>query len=307
MDDREIEASEIDRSGLLLVRRLCMVETNLDNTTDSFDQYLALIEDSCSVLTAEQERQLIYRVALGDREARDQMIMHNQRLVISIAKVYLPRCPGDLVDLVSEGNLGLMHALEKFDFDRRDIHGNHLKFSTYATYWIRQSIKRYIQRAYPAVHIPVHVHDDMYSVRRTRTRLSMQLEREATCEEIAAAAELSVRKVEELLALDQVNALSLNRPITDESEMTILDSIPDETAADAYDEVDANDHISTWLAILSPQEREVIASMFGLCGHEVESSPEIARRRGCSNQNVNLLYHRAMKRLRTRMMVKTVS
>ena len=282
------------------------METILDNdTADSFDQYLALIADYVRVLTPEEEHDLVCRVALGDREARKLMIMHNQRLTISIAKVYLPKCPGGMMDLVSEGNLGLIHALEKFDPDRRDEEGKYLKFSTYATWWIRQAILRYIRRMCSSLHIPNRVDEEMYMVRQKRTILGMQLGREATLEEIAAAVKLSVEKVKELLALDQVHAVSIDDLVAGESEMTILDVIPDTAAAAAYEEVDEDDSVRTWLAILTPQEREVITSYFGLCGHSEESFREIARRRECSPQNVNLLYHRAMKRLRSHVPVKT--
>lgn len=278
----------------------------LDHTVDSFDTYLAML-DSYEVLTPEQEHLLALRAQSGDREARDLLILHNQRLVVSIAKVYLPRCKGDMADLVAEGNTGLIHALDKFDSERRNSRtGQYLKFSTYATCWIRQAILRYIQHAYSAVYIPTRTHELMYLVRRTSTTLSMQLERDATIEEIAAAVNLTPEKVQHLLEIE-VKALSIDVHIDANNDQTYGDIMPDLTAQSDYDEIDEieeTNQVSSWLSILTPKERDVIVSLFGLCGHEKEKPGEIARRRNVTKQNVNLLYHHAIQRLRAHSTVK---
>lgn len=251
------------------------------------------------LLTAVQERELAYRIAAGDAEARQRFIEANLRLVVSIAKRYRnARIP--LLDLIGEGNLGLLHAIEKFDPGL----GN--RFSTYATFWIRQAISRYLAQQKSPISISVHDQELLSKMRRLIEQRSQQLGREPRLEEIAQAMKLSPERVLELQsALEGIT--SLDRPLSeadDEPKYCIADMLEDTSASQEEEcqevmQQTLRERIDAALGTLSQREREVIELRFGLRGngrrHTLE---EIRSRFSVSCERVRQIEGAALLRLR---------
>src|SRR5712691_9093386 len=219
---------------------------------DSVKQYLKEI-GMYPLLTAEQELHLAERVANGDGRARQRLIEANLRLVVSIAKRYsnqgLP-----LLDLIQEGNIGLMRAAQKFDYKRG------FRFSTYATWWIRQAISRAIAEHSRTIHIPVHVVEFIYKIKRVARRIYQEQGVEALPEQIAAEVGLSKDRVIELLNVSE-QPISLDAPMADDEQYHLADAIEDTTMAAPVDEVSQKvlrAHIEEAMTILNPRERIIL-------------------------------------------------
>lgn len=254
---------------------------------ETFDLYLADMRTiSCGLLTAQQERDLIACAQAGDNDARKEIIEHNLPLVISMANVYRGRGSA-MGDLVQEGNIGLMHAVRKFDL------GRNTRFSTCAELWIRQAISRYIQRSQPAVHIPENIGIQMRALQRVRAALGSA----PTLDELALGLHMSREDTQALLRYEQYKYISLDASSSEDDDMSMLHTIAD--LEDAYNEVDEDDQIRMWLRALSPREREITVALMGLLGHREEKPMELARRLGCSNSYVGSTLKRALERLRT--------
>ncbi len=245
------------------------------------------------LLTPDEELEYARRTARGDREARDVMITRNLRLVVNVAKAYLNRGM-PLLDLVEEGNLGLMHALEKFDPERG------FRFSTYATWWIRQNIERAIMNQSRTIRLPVHVIKDLNSVLRAKRHLESAGAREAAAEDIAHLTGRPVGEVRRLLALNERTA-SLDAPLDIDPMLSIGESLADDSAASpestiATHEIEAL--VREWLGLLSDKQRTVIERRFGLNGQEVATLESLAGELGVTRERVRQVQLEALAQLR---------
>jgi RNA polymerase nonessential primary-like sigma factor len=245
------------------------------------------------LLTAEQEGILSRRVKLGDFEARQKMIEHNLRLVVNIAKHYLNRgIP--LLDLVEEGNLGLMHALDKFDPERG------FRFSTYATWWIRQNIERAIMNQSRTIRLPVHVVKELNQVLRAQRQLEATNGFSATPEAIAERLDKPVADVRAVLALNEHTA-SLDAPLDIDPNLSIGESIADEQAISPelnIHNTEVESLIREWISQLTDKQRLVIQYRYGIDDVEVLTLEDLAAQMDLTRERVRQIQLEALAQLR---------
>ncbi len=246
------------------------------------------------LLTAEQEVELSRRIARGDEAARQHMINANLRLVVKIARRYMNRGLS-LGDLIEEGNIGLMRAVEKFD----DAHG--CRFSTYATWWIRQSVERAIMNQARTIRLPVHVGKEFNAMLRKVNALRNELGREPDEREIAEALGVPVGRVRQLLESSLVTE-SADETLHDDGDFTIYDVNEDENAVapgENLEERCRSELVRKWLERLTPKEREVVRLRFGLCGHEDPWTLEaIGKHMGVTRERIRQIQVAALQKLR---------
>jgi len=267
------------------------VDLTVEPSLDSLRLYLRSI-GRVNLLTAEQEVALARRIERGDMAAKQQMIEANLRLVVSIAKSYLGRGL-TFLDLIQEGSMGLIRAVEKFDYRRG------YKFSTYATWWIRQAVTRAIADKGRTIRIPVHMVEKLNKVVHVERQLVQQLGREPTPEEIALELETSVREVRDVLRMAQ-QPISLEKPIGEEEESELGDFVEDQTAESPFElaaEHLRRENLRRALAALPAREREVIEMRFGLTGERPYTLEEVGRAFNVTRERIRQIENHTLKKL----------
>jgi RNA polymerase primary sigma factor len=267
------------------------VDLTVEPSLDSLRLYLRSI-GRVNLLTADQEVALARRIERGDMEAKQQMIEANLRLVVSIAKSYLGRGL-TFLDLIQEGSMGLIRAVEKFDYRRG------YKFSTYATWWIRQAVTRAIADKGRTIRIPVHMVEKLNKVVHVERQLVQQLGREPTPEEIAAELETSVREVRDVLRMAQ-QPISLERPVGEEDDSELGDFVEDQTAESPFElaaEHLRRENLRRALNALPAREREVIEMRFGLTGERPYTLEEVGRAFNVTRERIRQIENHTLKKL----------
>jgi RNA polymerase primary sigma factor len=264
-----------------------------DVADDSVRLYLREI-GKIPLLNAEEELELAHRVVAGDKRAKDKMAEANMRLVVSIAKRYVGRGL-DLLDLIQEGNTGLLRAVEKFDPDKG------FKFSTYATWWIRQAITRAIADQARTIRIPVHMVETINKLLRTQRRLTQELNREPTNEEIASEMEIDVDKVEHIMKIKQ-DISSLDASIRDEDEESVLaDFIEDEDTISPEESATnqlLKEQVKNVLGALSEREQKIIKLRFGLEDGKQHTLEEVGQEFSVTRERIRQIEAKALAKLR---------
>jgi len=284
---------EIGRVPLLDARQEVRVAARIKRGLEAAE-HLAVLEESGEIDRLDLADLARYRrlVRDGDR-ASDELIRANLRLVVSIAKRYVGRGMV-LLDLVQEGNLGLMRAVEKFD------HAKGFKFSTYATWWIRQAITRAIADQARTIRIPVHMVEAMNRVKRVQRQMHQELKREPTVEELAAEVDEPVEKIREILRIG-LDPLSLDSPVGDEDESNLADFIKDENAAAPIDVAARHllaSAVGDVLVELSDREQEVVRLRFGLEDGRPRTLEEVGRQFGVTRERIRQIEAKTLAKLR---------
>jgi RNA polymerase nonessential primary-like sigma factor len=259
---------------------------------DATQLYLGEIGFS-PLLSAEEEVYFSRRALKGDEASRKRMIVSNLRLVVKIARRYNNRGLA-LLDLVEEGNLGLIRAVEKFDPERG------FRFSTYATWWIRQTIERAIMNQTRTIRLPIHVVKELNVYLRAARELSQKLDHEPTAEEIAESLDKPVRDVTKMLRLNE-RITSVDTPIGGENDKVLLDVIADDKGHGPEEDLQDSDiklNIIKWLEDLNPKQREVLARRFGLLGYEPSTLEDVGVEIGLTRERVRQIQVEALRRLR---------
>jgi len=267
------------------------LDLTVEPSLDSLRLYLREI-GKVPLLTADQEVYLAKRIERGEMAAKTQMIEANLRLVVSIAKSYLGRGLSFL-DLIQEGSLGLIRAVEKFDYRKG------YKFSTYATWWIRQAVTRAIADKARTIRIPVHMVEKLNKVVHIERQLVQRLGREPRPDEIATELEITTEEVREILRMAQL-PVSLEKPIGEEEESELGDFVQDEQAESPFDSASVNlrrEDIDRALDSLPPRERKVIELRFGLKGESPRTLEEVGRAFGVTRERIRQIENNTLKKL----------
>ncbi|NIQ97384.1 MAG: sigma-70 family RNA polymerase sigma factor [Desulfuromonadales bacterium] len=262
------------------------------HSDDAIKHYLREIQRT-TLLTAEEERELARRISQGDMGARDKMIESNLRLVVKIAKRYMNRgLP--FLDLIEEGNMGLIKAVERFKLSKG------CRFSTYATWWIRQSIERALVNQSRTIRLPVHVSDDINKLSKISRELVHSLNREPQVEEVAEAMGVDVSYVRRLMTLLK-KTYSIEHPMGENSDYSLIDTIEDSNTINPSTLIEGLDkyaHINQWLEGLSESEREILTLRFGLDDRDPQTLDTIGRRFNVTRERIRQIEAKSLEKLR---------
>ncbi len=261
--------------------------------SDSINIYFSSIK-KFSLLTYKEERVLARKIAKGDKEARKRMIESNLRLVINIAKRYANRgLP--LQDLIEEGNIGLIKSVERFKTTKG------CKFSTYATYWIKQAIDRAIANQANTIRLPIHITTDLSKLSRAERELTAELSREPDVRELSEKSGFSGRYVKKLHTINK-KSYSLEAAISEESDQSLMDVLVDEKAPSPMDHADSEIRaakIKAWLEYLDDNERTIIKLRFGLDNEEPQTLETVGKKFGITRERVRQIEAKALGKLKT--------
>jgi RNA polymerase primary sigma factor len=259
---------------------------------DAIKLYLKEIQKT-KLLTAEEERMLARRISQGDMAARDRMIESNLRLVVKIAKRYMNRgLP--FLDLIEEGNMGLIKAVERFKLSKE------CRFSTYATWWIRQSIERALVNQSRTIRLPVHVSDDINKFIKISRELIHQYNREPKVEEIAEYMGVEPAYIRRLMVLVK-KTYSIEHPMGENRDYSLIDTIEDSNADNPstfVDDIDKYTHVCNWFATLSESEQEILMLRFGLNDQEPQTLDTIGKRFGVTRERIRQIEAKSLQKLR---------
>ncbi|MBU2569883.1 MAG: RNA polymerase sigma factor RpoS [Gammaproteobacteria bacterium] len=286
-DDQSLCLEEVS-----VIEDVVVDDSQNDYTFDATRFYLNELGRS-KLLTADQEKMYGKRVLRGDEEARKIMIESNLRLVVKISRRYLNRgLP--LLDLIEEGNLGLIRAVEKFDPERG------FRFSTYATWWIRQTIERAIMNQTRTIRLPIHIVKEMNVYLKAQRQLAQILDHEPNAEDIARHLDKPVKTVEKMLKLNE-RVSSVDVPAGKDFDKPLVESISDEwsmSPTETLQEEGIKDNVTNWIYQLSEKQREVICRRYGLCGHESATLEQVAQELGVTRERVRQIQMDGLKRLK---------
>jgi len=289
----EEELKETEEAASVLAEELKVFSTLADKSiADPVRMYLKEI-GRIPLLTAKQEIDLAQRIERNSKAARKKLTESNLRLVVSIAKKYIGRGLS-LLDLIQEGNQGLIRAVEKYDWRKG------YKFSTYATWWIRQAITRAIADQARTIRIPVHMVETINKLIRTSRQLMQDLGREPTPEEIGKAMDLSSGRVREIFKIAQ-DTTSLATPISDDEDSLLGDFIEDTSQPQPYDQASRQllkENIEEVLNTLSSREARVLKMRFGLDGHHPMTLEEVGREFGVTRERIRQIEAKALRKLK---------
>jgi RNA polymerase primary sigma factor len=292
-EDEEVDEEAGDVRARLRELKQAEVDLTVDPSLDSLRLYLRSI-GRVPLLTAEEEVSLAKRIERGDIAAKQHMVEANLRLVVSIAKGYVGRGL-TFLDLIQEGSLGLIRAVEKFDYRRG------YKFSTYATWWIRQAVSRALADKARTIRIPVHMVERLNKLISAERMLIQQLGREPTTEEIAGELECEVREVRDVMRLAQ-QPISLEKPMGEEDDSALADFVEDVTAESPFEiasEALRRENITRVLASLPRREREVLELRYGIVGGRARTLEEVGRAFNITRERVRQIENRTLKKLQT--------
>jgi RNA polymerase nonessential primary-like sigma factor len=284
-------AAPVERTSKAPQERF-IAEPSAAKALDATQLYLNEIGFS-PLLSPEEEVHFARLARKGDEKGRKRMIESNLRLVVKISRRYVNRGLS-LLDLIEEGNLGLIRAVEKFDPERG------FRFSTYATWWIRQTIERAIMNQTRTIRLPIHVVKELNVYLRAARELAQKLDHEPSAEEIADLLERPVTDVKRMLALNE-RVASVDTPLGPNSDKCLLDTVADDRSADPCTTLQNNDitgSLSDWLDELTEKQREVVSRRFGLRGYETSTLEEVGREIGLTRERVRQIQVEALKRLR---------
>ena len=294
LDDVVPELEEIEEIEEVTEEEIAETEAMADtfSTDDPVRMYLKEI-GKVPLLTPEEEQELAKRMAEGDEDAKRRMAEANLRLVVSIAKRYVGR--GMLIlDLIQEGNLGLIKAVEKFDYTKG------YKFSTYATWWIRQAITRAIADQARTIRIPVHMVETINKVIRVSRQLLQELGHDPSPEEIAAVMNMPVEKVRDILKIAQ-EPVSLETPIGEEEDSHLGDFIPDEDASEPSEAASFSllkEQLMEVLDTLTPREKKVLELRFGIVDGRTRTLEEVGKEFNVTRERIRQIEAKALRKLR---------
>ncbi|MDN3524139.1 RNA polymerase sigma factor RpoS [Halomonas sabkhae] len=288
----ELEVGAVDDSDEAFEKALSREDRHQNHSLDATQIYLNEIGFS-PLLTPEEEVHYGRLARQGDPQGRSRMIESNLRLVVKIARRYLNRGL-TLLDLIEEGNLGLIRAVEKFDPERG------FRFSTYATWWIRQTIERALMNQTRTIRLPIHVVKELNIYLRAARELTQKLDHEATAEEIADHLDKPVASVKKMMGLNE-RVSSVDYPVGSESDKPLIETITDENDLGPESSLvdgDVKQHVDDWLAELTDKQCEVVVRRFGLRGHEASTLEQVGDEIGLTRERVRQIQVEALKKLR---------